>query len=252
MDTQKTCYLFFDFDGTVYTDHTISEQTRNALATVQAMGHRLIVNTGRSYGEAMLSPVFFEIPWDGFILGAGDIRYKGRELFEETVPLADAEEWLLYSMRHRYDLVYAGHDRCVIFRFREHTAPFTEREIAEQLAALRRENKTNPLTKMTVLQKPDTRDMPKTGQNVIVQHYADIFPKGYDKGSAIRRFCDALHVPLTQCACFGDSLNDLAMFAVCPVGICMKHAPDALIALSAYHAQTEQGVAEGLQYLFGF
>ncbi len=252
MDTQKPCYLFFDFDGTVYTNHIISDETVSALTAVQAMGHQLIVSTGRSYGEALLSPVLFEIPWDGFVWGAGDIRYKGRELFEATVPLSDAEQWMLYCMRHRYDLVYGGHDRCLIFRFREHSAPFSEREISEYLATLHRESETNPLTKMTILQKPDARDLPKTEQNVILQHYADIFPKGCDKGNAIHRFCDGLGVPLVQCACFGDSLNDIAMFEVCSTGVCMKNSPDALIALATYHATTENGVAEGLRYLFGF
>ena len=251
MNPSKTCYLFFDFDGTVYTDHKIADETMNAMKAVQAMGHKLILNTGRSYGEAMLSPVLFEVPWDGFVLGAGDIRYRGRELLSATVPIEDAEQWMYYCMRHRFDLVYGGQEGAVFYRFHSHPEPFSETEIADCISTLRAESFKNPLTKLTILQKPNPTDLPKTDQNVILQHYADIFPKGCDKGSAICRFCRETGAPLAQCICFGDSLNDIDMFRVCPTSVCMNTAPTELIDLATYHATTNLGVAEGLQYLFG-
>ena len=250
MNPNKPCYLFFDFDGTIYVDHKIADETLRAMTAVQAMGHKLILNTGRSYGECSLSPVLFEVPWDGYVLGAGDIRYQGRELFSASIPIEDAEQWMYYCMRHRYDLVFGGQDSVVFYRFHSHPAPFSEAEIQESIMSLRNEAAQNRLTKLTILQKPDYTDMPKTEQNVIRQHYADIFAKGCDKGSAIRLFCRETGAPPEQCVCFGDSLNDIDMFRVCPTSVCMKSSPQELIDLATYHAKTDLGVAEGLQYLF--
>lgn len=250
LDTSKPCYLFFDFDGTVYVDRTIKEETLHAMLEVQKMGHKLIMNTGRSYSEVRISPAAFSVPWDGYVLGAGDIRFEGKSLLRKTVSLSDAEKWLQYCMRHRLDLICAGEHYSVKYALKSHPQPFTDRETEQLLQALRADYAFNVICKMTVLQPLVESELPDTELTVISQHYADIFPKNCDKGLAILLFCQSTGVSIDQCICFGDSLNDIAMFSVCPTSVCMKQSPEALIKLATYHAQTDLGVAEGIRHYF--
>lgn len=247
---QKKCCLFFDFDGTVYVNKKIAKETKSAMLAAQRAGHKLILNTARAYGEAILVPALFEIPWDGFIFGASDIRFEGRTLFFRTIPVEDAVQWMRYGIQYHLSIVYGGRERAVFYDFKNHIEPFSEEEICETVAAFRAETEVNPLTKMMLLNLP-SEPFPKTEQTVILQQYADIFPNGCNKGDAIRIFCREARVSIEQCVCFGDSPNDVDMFKVCPTSVCMKPSPEELIRLATYHATTDLGVAEGLQVLFG-
>ena len=74
MNTRKPCYLFLDYDGTVYINGVVPETTKDALRTVQQAGHRVILNTGRSRGDA---PGDDGIRWDGELYGGADYTYRG-------------------------------------------------------------------------------------------------------------------------------------------------------------------------------
>ena len=87
MDKTKRCYLFFDYDGTVYINKTIPDETLQAMLAAQRMGHMLIMNTGRSWGEAAYNKFAFTVvPWDATVCGGGDIRVGGEMKVEHTVP----------------------------------------------------------------------------------------------------------------------------------------------------------------------
>ena len=138
------------------------------------------------------------------------------------------------------------------FDFTTHPDPFTEEERAALIERLDAVMAQNPATKLTLLPKMDLSDAPKTELTVIaMDHYADLFAAGCDKGTTISEFCEAMGVELAQCVCFGDSENDVDMFRACPTSIAMAHAPKVLTDLATYHAKTELGVAEGLNWLFG-
>ena len=81
-------------------------------------------------------------------------------------------------------------------------------------------------------------------------HFYDIFAKDCTKGTAIKDFCEKLDTPILQCVCFGDGLNDVTAFQVCPTSVCMKNVPEQLSDIATYHAKTDFGVAEGIRYLF--
>ena len=99
MDTQKTCYLFFDLDGTVIShDGALSDANLQAMLAAQRLGHKLILNTGRSRGGYMLknADAARVIPWDGTCFSASDIIYEGRLLYENGVSWEDFSSWLEY------------------------------------------------------------------------------------------------------------------------------------------------------------
>ena len=253
MDKTNPCYLFFDYDGTVYVDKIIPEKTLQAMKAAQAMGHKLIMNTGRSWGEAAYNKYAFTvIPWDGTVCGGGDIRMGGKMLVEHTVSREEALNWMFWAMEKRYLFIVGGQHGRVDFDFSEHAEEFTEEERAENIAKLDAVMGKNPATKLTLLPGLGENEIPETELTVItMDHYVDLFAPGCDKGTTIREFCEAMGVDIDQCICFGDSENDVEMFRACPTSIAMAHAPKCLTDLATYHAKSELGVVEGLNWLFG-
>ena len=255
MDQQKTCYLFFDLDGTVIThDGRLAQETLDAMQKVQALGHKLILNTGRSRGGYLLknADAARAIPWDGTCFSSADIIFEGKLLYENAVSKGDFLAWLEYCMKHRLDVRYCGREEQVLWEFSQYAMPLTEAEKNGWRKTAEVAFRENVLTNLSVMGILEPQGLPETSLNVYqLPTYADLFPAGCDKGSVVRVFCEKMGVPLEQCVGFGDSNNDVDMLTVCPTGVCMKESPQALIDVATYHAKTENGVAEGLRVLFG-
>ena len=255
MDTSKTCYLFFDLDGTVIThDRKLPRENLDAMLRAQALGHKLILNTGRSQAGYMRTnaSAAHVIPWDGMCFSASDIFYEDKLLYENGVSWGDFSVWLEYCMEHSMDLWYCGRKDQVLFDFSKFRSPTTDAQKPECLQNAEREFKENRLTNISIMGVLDLSGIPESGLCICqLPTYADLFPAGCNKGQVVLTFCEKMGVSLEQCVGFGDSSNDVDMLKVCPTAVCMKDSPQALIDVATYHAKTENGVAEALHDLFG-
>lgn len=254
-DTTKTCYLFFDLDGTVIThDGKLPKENLDAMLKAQALGHKLILNTGRSQGGYMLenASAAHIIPWNGMCFSASDIYYEGKLLYENSVSLSDFSIWLEYCMDNRRNIWYCGRKKQIMLPFGEFSSPMTEYEKSDWRQKAEQEFKENTLTNVSIKGVLDGENLPKSGLSVCqLPTYADLFPAGCNKGRVVHIFCEKTGASLEQCVGFGDSNNDVDMLRVCHTGVCMKDSPQALIDAATYHAKTENGVAEALHDLFG-
>ena len=82
----------------------------------------------------------------------------------------------------------------------------------------------------------DPNTLPKSDLSTVqLAAYMDLFPKGCHKGQVILDFCNTLGVSIEQCACFGDSNNDLTMLTYIKNSIAMGNAsPASLKGLVSY------------------
>lgn len=249
MDTKQTCYLFFDYDNTVRVNDQISSETCKAMEYAQSKGHKLILCTGRAQGSHIEN--FDLIAWDGVIFGGADIFYNGICYEEHIADEADILAWLDYCMHTHRHLILEGQKENVSLHFETHDTPLSESAQATIRGRVQAMMHTNPLTKMSIMGTDfSAENLPQTGMNPIVHpRYLEVFGRGCDKGTAIKHFCRHLGILIDQCACFGDSMNDYAMFCTCPVSVAMKWAPQRLIDISTYTATTDEGVAEGIAWL---
>ena len=118
MDTSKTCYLFLDFDGTVFViGTTVPPETRDALKTVQRAGHQVILNTGRSRGFA---PGDVGIMWDGTIFGGADYTYRGERHSEHSLDPEEAQAWFRSAIRRKCWINVEGVKRIYRVNFAKH------------------------------------------------------------------------------------------------------------------------------------
>lgn len=259
MDITKPCYLFFDYDETVYHEQEIPREIKESLEKLRQMGHHIYLNTGRSYGNLRKNAKYADVPWDGLICGGADIVIGGEHILRSSMDTEqDAVPWLKYCMNHCYTLNYGGQEHFKQYAFHQLEAVPTEEEQQAYLADLLEFSKGNPATKLSVFSKTvalELCDAPVTpGLELVYIHPKgiELFQKGKQKGSAIRALCDYLGVDISQCACFGDSMNDLDMFCACETSVAMQRSPEELVKHASYHATgAGYGVIEGLQVLFG-
>lgn len=251
---QQYC-LFFDFDDTVFVDRQIPPENLNAMKAAQKAGHFLILNTGRSFGGLIREPAANVIPWDGMILGAGDIRFHGKILSQNRLPSDLLFAWLEYCMDRHFTLGYGGEKNFIRLSFREYDGPVpsAEREKAHALLLREMNECENYPTKISIYEKSclfDRQNLPSSERDIVFhEQFVEVYAPGCDKGSAILQFCKLQNISVSRCVCFGDSLNDYAMFQVCPISVCMDISHPALKEISTYCAKTKYGVAEGLSWL---
>lgn len=257
MEVKKEYYLFFDIDGTVLVDGKLPKEHARAMKAAQAVGHKLMICTGRSCGMfELVKDSVKEIPWDGAIFGGADIRFAGEILSQKRFPSEVAFEWLEFCMENRYFFGYEGEKVFYPIKLHQYQEPLEAAEKARIRRWLRNEMENgNPPTKVAIFESRERlpREMIPMDlcDTIIHDHYVEVFAPGCSKGGAIVSFCEQKAISLDQCVCFGDSLNDRSMFEVCPTSICMKNAPEELIRRSTYQAKSDFGVAEGIFWLFG-
>ena len=58
----------------------------------------------------------------------------------------------------------------------------------------------------------------------------EIIKKGMDKGFAIKKIVETLHMKMEDTIAFGDSMNDYEMLQVCNYGVAMNNACQELKA----------------------
>lgn len=248
MDTNKTCYLFLDYDGTVCLNgKEIPAETKEALAVVQRAGHQLILNTGRSRGGA---PENTGIRWDGELYGGADYTYRGERRILGKMEPAECEAWFRSAMERGAWINVECDRKNRWFPFDKERLPLTETEKQDILRVYHTLTDGQTLMKLSV-GVTTVEGEPTAGIHVVDQKtYLELFPKGLDKGAILRDFCERYGIEREQCIAFGDSLNDLAAFETAGQSVSMKGSPEELEAAASYRAKTEYGVAEGVKHYF--
>ena len=100
-------YLFFDYDGTLTHNNTVSEKNIQALAKAKAHGHKILLHTGRSKANVP-DEILDVVAWDGMICGKGYMEYEGKVLFEYRVSPELLARALDYCERKGVRILWEG------------------------------------------------------------------------------------------------------------------------------------------------
>ncbi len=81
--------------------------------------------------------------------------------------------------------------------------------------------------------------------------FLEIFPRGVNKGSALRKICEIQGISLQKTAAFGDHEMDIPLIAAAGLGIAMGNAVDSLKKIADYVtlSNDEAGVAYALEQI---
>ena len=259
--------LFLDLDGTLLDDRKkISEKNRLAIDRMLAMGHRVIITTGRPLVSARVQAKALGLTGSGCYL----IEYNGGVLFDtehekviykQTIPLPlirlvfdEANKRGLHIQTYDDDYVLAE-PRCDNEYLRYYSTNFgVPSRIIDSVRSL-----TQEPVKMLMIDMEDPSRL-ESMRGWVAEHageqldtffssevFVEIISKGLNKGNALRQMAALLDIPLENTISAGDAGNDLPMIRAAHLGCAMANASDAVKAAAGYITEADNnhdGVAE--------
>ncbi len=252
----ETCLVFFDVDGTllfgeggVNDNGCISNADVDALRRLQAAGHKIFINSGRS--RSILPKALLErVPFDGFVCGSTYVEYHGEVLHRKCLAddtiravcrYAAAEGWhmILEGETVSYGIHGGAFHPCV--------------DITDRLETYLEQPSRMRVTKITLdLDVPPETAARFPGLRIInFGGYSEGILQGYDKSFGMRLLSEKLSVPRERLIAFGDSVNDVEMLRYAGVGVIMHSAPALLDQYAALRVDADfGGVALGVEKIF--
>lgn len=237
--------LFLDLDGTLLNDQKeCTEGNRRAIESAIAMGHRVVITSGRPLKSALLQAERLGLAGHGCYV----IAYNGaviydcshqREIFRRVLPLEDL-----------YAIFDEANQRCV------HIQTYSEEHVIVEsrndneavrrycgltgmsfrvIEDIRRDLPEPPVKALLI----DFQDRALTGamerwiharmQRTVdcyfsSQYYLEVVPAGINKGYAVTALCRKLCIPIQNTIAVGDEANDISMLRAAGVGVAMKNA----------------------------
>ncbi len=108
---KRTQYLFFDIDGTLIKEQNdeVPESAKEALSRAQMEGHKLFINTGRTY---CCVPKRLRSLVDGCLCGCGtDLYIEGKEVFYVAITPEKCRELLEEALKCNISIIFEGKDK---------------------------------------------------------------------------------------------------------------------------------------------
>ncbi len=232
--------LFIDIDCTLtVSDYIIPERNLIAVRKARELGHKVFINTGRSYGN-IPPEIFRQIEVDGVISGNGTaVRLGDKFITDDFLDDDSFREIARYCFeKEECWAVFEGYKRSYTIGGRSRGASpiektvFTFDELMDaacddriQVIAVSR-NVINPL-----LEKESIKDKITTFR---FDRYNDIVKKGKNKAEAMLRVLDLLGIPRQNSMAFGDSENDKNMLIEAGIGVAVANSQPELLEIADY------------------
>ena len=254
-------HVFFDIDGTIWDyRNIIPKSCSDAVASLRANGHRAYICTGRTRGyithEGLLS-----LGFDGIISGLGTrIETKDRVCFEYIIPDDTAIKTVDTAKRYGIRAILEGPEYLYLDYDEFKDDPYGKK-VMEDLGDRRRSLSDNYGKWVISKLSCDTTGCDKKSFYEELSSYYDyiehndtvveLVPKGFSKGTGIRKFCQLTGIDIKDTIAIGDGANDVEMFKASGFSVAMGNG--ALKAKEAADLVTtglfEDGVMNALKHL---
>jgi 5-amino-6-(5-phospho-D-ribitylamino)uracil phosphatase len=262
--------IALDIDGTVLReDGSLGDATAEQISRVAALGHEVMLATGRSVSMTLpiveqlgITPEYVVCANGAIVLGRDPNASLGYSRVH--VDVFDPTEVLTTIRGHLDDASYAVEDEEGVFRY---TGTFPDAALSGSSIKVDFEQLLGIEATRVVVISPDhaTEDflsvvdmmgLHKVSYNVGWTAWLDIAPDGVNKATGMEYVRDALGVPGDRILAMGDGRNDIDMlqWAVAGggLGIAMGQAPPevAEVATERTGTDVDDGVATTLARYF--
>lgn len=246
--------FFFDLDGTLLVSSRfsssrkeeepvkdeISPSSLNGLNRLRAMGHKVVLNTGRALGY--VPKEIAELPlWDGKICGSTYVEYKGELLEHHPLSKAVLEQVVRWGEQKKVCVILEGE--------RESFSVGGDLPSAREMLKRR---ELPAITKVTFCCEPtlvEQKDFPQL-RVVHFKSYAEGILSGFDKSVGMKKIMELEGLKREDLWAFGDSENDRDMLLFAGNAVCMPGAPADFDHFVRYRCKKEDGVPEALEKFF--
>ncbi len=236
--------VFFDIDGTIW-DFTnyIPPSTREAIMQLHKNGHLVFLCSGRSRAFIQ-NPELLSLGFDGVIAGAGTmIEYRGDRIFYRRIPQELAVHTVETTQEYGFRSILEGWDYLYLDKSEFAADNYGRKVINEMGPRLRSISDSWGEWEFSKLSCATDHADREGGFAVLSSDYdicvhneavAELLPKGYHKGTGILKICELLGIEIEDTYAFGDSVNDLGMFATAGTAIAMGNASEEAKKIADY------------------
>lgn len=230
----------FDVDGTLRDNekHEVSSSTIQTLAALKKAGHKIIVSTGRGLDSLHRTQIFDIAPWDGFVINNGQLVLDENEnvleehvfdveAVKQTIAIADSLG-LAVTLKKKERLITREPNAYVYT---------TQHYFGNVIPPVGRYNGRDDVYAMCIFGPMGYDYEPFTHVNGVdvapgMSTYADATIAGVSKASGNNVFVTKYGAD--GYIAFGDSQNDLKMFAHAKLSICMGNGDPKTKAVADY------------------
>ncbi|MCR5627259.1 MAG: Cof-type HAD-IIB family hydrolase [Lachnospiraceae bacterium] len=236
--------LFFDIDGTIW-DYTnyIPESTALAIKRLKENGHKTFICTGRSKSY-VTNPKLYSLGFDGMISGCGTlIEYENKDIFYYALDNDLVSRTLQTIRRYGFKPILEG--RYYNYMDREDFAGSMyadklTREMGELLQPIGRHWGKWEISKLSC--DSDGAMMNECmealkGDFDFIKHTStvvEMVPKGFNKGTGVKKVCSLLGFDTADSFAFGDGENDIEMMEAAGISVAMGNGNDHIKSLADY------------------
>lgn len=250
--------ICIDIDGTLTDsqDRKISEETAEVISSVQKLGHKVVINTGRSYSnlpDVVLgtSPYF-----DAFCCANGTYIKSGENVIQNVTFSNDVLFRLLDYTIHQNNRFCLFEGEELLLKVTDSSplygSPGTRVYSAEEVFQKYPNPSINVLSCEGQL-TPDFFNLFEKDAQIFQAHsFADIIPFGCSKATGLSILADYFGIPLSNTVAIGDSANDIPMLKAAKISVAMENAPEDIRkqATMVTTSNNDSGVAKALRALF--
>ena len=267
--------IFLDIDGTILAPgEEVHPAVLEGLRRARNKGHMVFISTGRSHGS--VPPEILDMETDGLICSAGsDIWFHGQNVYRQSLSpdLIEHTCQILKEMDAVYllegfDRIYVSEKAQRILLGKE-VLPSDNPELVRWKKYFRQKPNLYPIEEWT----PDGEKVPKITfmlfqkeqvekvKEIMSEHFHVVFfPAAYDdfwngelisrradKGTAIQKAAELLHIGIEDTIAFGDSMNDYEMIEKAGCGVVMANGDEYLKTIAdriCESVQEDGGVRE--------
>lgn len=249
--------IFLDIDGTLTVAGTNvpPESALRAIRAAQENCHLVFLSTGRNYD--MLKPLL-SYGFDGVVASAGGYICCGEEVIYDCPMTHRQQQLVLNTLEENgiYRTVECLNGSYTDDGFKEFLEEHAGENGNSELLRWRRqiekelgirsmkEYAGQPVYKVVVM-SPDFNRLEKAkeklerefllciqdteGQGIV---NGEVINRQFDKGKAVARVCEHVHIPISDSIAFGDSMNDKEMMETAGYSVCMENGSDTLKKLA--------------------
>ena len=245
--------IFLDIDGTL-TEPGSNEPPESAIWAIDQArkeGHYVFLCTGRNYD--MLSPLL-KYDFDGIVASSGGYIECRKEVIYDC-PMTEEQKQLAMDVLKRngvFRTVECMDGSYTDEGFKEFLQSHSSEGGNSELLRWReqiekslnilpmKEYKGQPVYKIVIMSP--SREQLTEPEKVLASDFilciqegdmhgfvnGEVVNRQFDKGKAIERVCDYLHIPVSDSVAIGDSMNDKEMLETAGLSICMGNGSERL------------------------
>ncbi len=237
--------IFLDIDGTIF-DGKINKEDLDAIKKAREMGHKVFINTGRTY--AIIPEMVKNLEVDGIIAGIGThIIYGGETLRSVILPKDILTAWTEHALKENLKSELQGE----VLDLYINGGPCDERRVydSSEITGKFKDFRISKFVIFGQFSEKDKRLLEKDFDIFQYKTYGEVAPKGYTKAEGIKFIEEYLGIPHENTIAMGDSANDLDMIEYAAIGVAMGNGEESLKNAADYVTApiSESGVAKAIE-----